>query len=358
MRGLRHLVRSKRIAREPSPYSRLALAISLIVVLLGVGTIGYMVVEGWGFLNALFMTVITFSTVGYGEVHRLDNNGKILSIVLILFGGGMAAWALLSCFEVVISDQSRRFLQTRRIRRRVKGMRDHFIVCGYGRIGRAIVAGYIHSRVPFVVIEIPGPLIDELRVEGIPHIEGDGSNDSVLEEAGIARARGLIAVTSTDAVNTFITLSARGLRRDLMIVARADAVENAEKLYRAGATKVVSPHVLGGWWMSMTAINPAAIDFIEGMSLADHTRSVLYELTVGQELHNQPFGAQRFRERTGALVVATRRGESFRANPSDDALIEANDGLIAIGSPDELARLAKLCNPKNPTPIDLPLLGG
>lgn len=347
-----------RVIKEPSPYTRLWVALGLIVLLMSIGTLGYMTVEHWNLLDALFMTVITFSTVGYGEVHKLDPQGKILTILLILFGGGIATWALLSLGETLVSDQSRRFLQTRRIMRRVKMMKDHYIVVGYGRIGQSICRGYIRNQVPFVVLDLPGPRIEQMRLDGIPHIEGDASNDEVLRSAGIMEARALLAVTPVDAVNTFVTLSARELRKDLMIVARCDDMTNAAKLRRAGANKVVSPHMLGGWWMATTAINPAATDFIEGISLADHTKVIIYEVTVGPELDGQSLFSQQFRKHTGALVLATRREGVFHANPGDEMVLKSGDAVIAIGSPVQLKKLAKLCNPHNPSVIDVPFGAG
>ena len=274
-------------------------------------------------------------------------------MVLIIFGVGVVAWGLSTTIEVLTSEHGIRDMERRRLRRIIKTMDKHFIVCGYGRIGQSIVKGLRRNGVPHVVIEMEGGRLDLLRADGVPFIEGDAAYDHTLEEAGISRARALIAVTPTDAINTFIVLSARGLRSDLMIVVRADAPENIAKLYRAGAPKVVSPHSLGGWWMAATAVNPAATDFMEGLSLADHTKISLYEFAVSSELDGKVFGSFHFKAVTGALVVAVRRGGEFNANPPNTLVLHTGDALMALGSPEQLKKLAVMCNPKSPVKIDL-----
>jgi len=349
-----NIVDKPRVAEKLAlPWFRLRIAIALFSVLMFTGIMGYHLIEGWSMLDSLYMTVITLSSVGYGEVHPLDRSGKIFSIGLIVFGVGVVAWGLSTTIEVLTSEHGIRDMERRRLRRVVNAMNKHFIVVGYGRIGQSIVKGLRRNNVPLVVIEMESERLEKLRADGVPFIEGDASYDQTLELAGIARARALIAVTPTDAVNTFIVLSARGLRSDLMIVVRADAPENIAKLYRAGATKVVSPHSLGGWWMAATAVNPAATDFMEGLSLADHTKISLYEFKVADELTGKPFGSFHFKTNTGALVVAVRRGDDFKANPSNTLILFKGDALMALGSPDQLKKLAEVCNPKNPVKIDL-----
>ncbi|HEY3328474.1 MAG TPA: NAD-binding protein [Capsulimonadaceae bacterium] len=335
------------------PYFRLRIAISLFTGLMLTGMFGYHLIEHWTLLESLFMTVITLSSVGFGEVHPLSHEGEVFTIFLIVFGVGVVAWGLSTTIEVLTSEHGIHDMERRRLRRIVKAMNHHFIVCGYGRIGQSIVKGLKRNNVPLVVVECEAERLEMLRTDGIPFIEGDASSDQTLELAGIGRARALIAVTPTDAVNTFIVLSARGLNSTLMIVVRADAPENIAKLYRAGATKVVSPHSLGGWWMAATAVNPAATDFMEGLSLADHSKISLYEFNVADELTGKAFGSFHFKTNTGALVVAVRRGGEFHANPPNTLILFKGDALMALGSPEQLKRLAQVCNPKNPVKIDL-----
>lgn len=340
------------------PSFRLRLAIFAFTALVLIGTAGYHGIEHWSALDSLFMTIITLSGVGFGEVHRLDVAGKIFTIWLIIIGVGVAAWAVVTIVEVFTSEQGIRDMERRRMRRMINLMNNHYIVCGYGRIGQAIAKGYLRNDVPFVVVDSDQDKLEVARSEGVPYFEGDATSDTVLEQAGIYKARGLIAVTPTDAINTFIVLTARGMRSDLMIVVRADSSDAIPKLYRAGANKVVSPHTLGGWWMAATAVNPAATDFMEGLSLSDHKRTALFEFVAGKSLHDKPFGYFGFKEKSGALVVALRRGQEFIANPDDTLLLQAGDALIVLGSPSQLRKFAPLCDPDSPMKIVLPFEPG
>jgi len=336
-----------------NPLLRLRLAVIAGLVLLAGGTAGYMELEHYDPLDALFMTVITLSSVGYGEPKPLDVAGEVFTIALILFGLGTAAWLFTTVIEAFVSEQTLLLISRKRMGRRVNALKDHYIVCGYGRIGQQIAQGYRQNKVPYVIIEQEPSRLEMMRETDTPHVEGDAADDEVLKSAGIDRAAALIAVTPTDAINTFIVLSARGLRRDLYIVARADTLQNEAKLLRAGASKVVSPHILGGRWMAITAINPAVTDFITAMTDADQTEFLLSEFTVTDDsaCAGMTFADARLKEKTGALVVALRSGGTVRVfvpNPPDDRRLSPGDTLIAIGSPNQLTQLARLLNPSHP----------
>ena len=344
-----------------NPLLRLRLALLLGFSLLAGGTVGYMGLEHYGFLDALFMTVITLGSVGYGEVKPLTTAGEIFTIILILVGLGTAAWLFTTIIETFVSEQTLLLLSRKRMTRMVNRLKDHYIVCGYGRIGQQIALGYTQNKVAYVVIEQEPSRLEMLREADVPHVEGDAADDDVLTQAGIDRAAALIAVTPTDAINTFIVLSARGLRPDLYIVARADSLQNEAKLLRAGASKVVSPHILGGRWMGITAINPAVTDFITAMTEADPTQFLLREVTVTQNAAcaGMEFAAAQLKEKTGALVVALRPVSEggFVPNPSDHRRLAIGDILIALGSPDQLNSLARLLDPSAATAPKRALLG-
>ena len=336
-----------------NPLLRLRLALLLGIALLAGGVAGYVLLEHYSLLDALFMTVITLSSVGYGEVQPLDVKGEIFTIVLILVGLGTAAWLFTTIIEAFVSEQTLLLISRKRMGRRVNAMKDHYIITGYGRIGQQIALGYHQNKVPYVIIEQEQSRLEMLRDSDTPHVEGDAADDDVLKSAGIDRAAALIAVTPTDAINTFIVLSARGLRRDLYIVARADSLQNEAKLLRAGASKVVSPHILGGRWMAITAINPAVTDFITAMTDADHSEFLLSEFAVTDDTAcaGMTFANAQIKAKTGALVVALRSGgavRSFIPNPPDDRRLAPGDTLIAIGSPGQLTQLARLMNPAHP----------
>lgn len=332
-----------------NPLLRLRLALLLGVALVMGGTAGYVLIEHYDFLDALYMTVITLGSVGYGTVAPLDVSGKVFTILLIVFGLGTAAWLFTTVVETFVSEQTLLLLTKKRMGRMVNAMKDHYIICGYGRIGQQIAQDYAQNKHPFVVIEQDPARLEMLHERDIAHVEGDAADDDILMQAGIQRAAALIAVTPTDAINTFIVLSARGLRSDLYIVSRADTLQNEAKLRRAGASNVVSPHILGGRWMAITAINPAVTDFITAMTASDQTVSALREVTLAAQsaCAGMTLADARFKQKTGALVVALREageGHSFIPNPLDDRRLAPGDTLIAIGSPDQLTRLARLVN--------------
>lgn len=333
-----------------NPLLRLRLALLLGLLLLALGTLGYIVIEHLSFLDALFMTVITLGSVGYGEVKPLSAAGEIFTIALILVGLGTAAWLFSTVIETFVSEQALLLISKKRMDRVIGSLKNHYIVCGYGRIGQEIAQGYTQNKVPYLVIEQEPGRVTMLRESNILHVEGDAANDAVLLRAGIERAAALIAVTPTDAVNTFIVLSARGLQPDLYIVARADAQQNEAKLLRAGASKVISPHVLGGRWMAVTAINPAVTDFVSAVTEADHAEFAVREVCVSGDSSccGLTFLAAEIKQKTGALVVAMRpvsEERRFFPNPPDDRRIAPGDVLIAIGSPHELSQFAVMLNP-------------
>ena len=312
-----------------------------------------MIVEHFTPLDALYMTVITLSTVGYETVHPLNSGGKIFAMFLITVGIVIATWVLSTVVEVFVSEQAQRLRERRQMDKLIDSMKGHFLVCGYGRIGRQIATQYAQNRVPFVVIDMDPERIEQLRHDGVPFLEGDASEDETLIKAGIHRAAGLIAVTPTDAVNTFIVLTARGVRSELFIVARADSSGNVEKLYRAGASKVIAHHVLGGRWIGITAVNPAVTDFITAMTDLDRTHTLLREIPVdpASGIPGSKFGSAGFRDRCGALVVAIRNendADHFVVNPPDSYIFQPFDILVAIGSPKQLEELAKIVDPDNP----------
>ena len=337
------------------PFLRLRVAILTALLLGTLGTAGFMVVEHYSFLDALYMTVITLSTVGYDTVRPLDMGGKIFAIVLIVVGIVIATWVLSTVVEVFVSEQGLRLRERRYMDKLIAGLKGHYIVCGYGRIGHQIALQYRQNRVPFVVVDMDHDRIEQMRAAGIPFLEGDASVDDVLIEAGIHRAAGLIAVTPTDAVNTFIVLTARGVRSDLFIVARADYPHNVEKLYRAGASKVIAHHVLGGRWIGITAVNPAVTDFITAMTDLGGRHNQLREITVDPEsgIPGKSVKDADLRGRTGTMLLAVR-GEgpsgTFRVNPPDDYVFEPFDVLVAVGMPAQLEALSKIVDPDHPLP--------
>ena len=258
-----------------------------ILLLLGVlmfGSFGYMVIEDMSFLEALYMTVITITTVGYREIVDLHPLGKVFTMVLILVGVGLILYVFGKVTETVVEGGLRTILGKINVKKKVAKLKNHYIVCGFGRIGKVICKILHENNRPFVVIENNPEEIPEINEHGYLAIEGEASDDEVLINAGVKRARGLISVASSDAANVYISLTARGLNPDLFILARSSGDEGAEKkLLRAGADKVISPYFIGACRMAQFVVRPTVIDFIDLTVGAGQLGLRLEELTLSEE---------------------------------------------------------------------------
>jgi voltage-gated potassium channel len=247
-------------ARPENPFARFRLPAILLGFFILFGTIGYSLVEGWGPLDSFYMTIITISTVGFTEVHHLDTPGRLFTTVLIVGGVGTMLYAF-GVFAETLSEGH--FLEFRRIRRlesQVRALRDHFIVCGYGRIGTQVVSEFEHHQHGYVVIDSNPEAIDRLRQEGRLHIEADAASEEILKEAGIEHARALISAVDSDERSVYITLIARALNPNLWIVARAGHPASIRRLELAGANQAISPYLMAGHRMAEMALDPSMTD--------------------------------------------------------------------------------------------------
>jgi len=314
-----------------------------LVMLLGVfvvGTVGYIVL-GFSVLDAVYQTVTTFATVGFREVQPLDDAGKVFTIVLILVGVGTALYTFSVVLETLLEGHLSRLFGRRRMERQIEAMRDHVIVCGWGRVGRAIGSELTAAHADLVVVDRDAARVGDL---GLPTVVGDATEDRVLEQAGLWRARALIAAVDNDAANLFVTLSARALRPDLFIVARARLEETEEKLRRAGADRVVNPQSIGGTRIAAFVLQPNVTEFLDVVMHDRNLEFRLEEVRVpsGSAIAGQTIRDSHLRDATGALVLALREKDGgFNTNPSPDTEISPGHVLIAIGTPDELAALER-----------------
>ena len=334
--------------QQSDPIRQLRLALLSLVVLVVLGTFGYHILMDWGLLDSLYMTVITLGTVGYREVGELDPTGQVFTISLIVFGVTIVFWAAASLVEVVVGEQVWHALQRKRMQKHMLKLRDHFIICGFGRMGQQIVKDLQREGVPHAVIEKNPEQLPELVAQDIPFVEGNASDDRALKTAGIERARGLITVAPSDEDNVFITLSARALNPQLFIVARSIQEENEDKLKTAGADRVMSPYVLGGRRMTTAALRPNVLDFLE---LAVHTAGaqvMIEELAIhpGSTLAGKTIEESSLRSKAGVMVVAvSKASKKMVANPPSNEMLNEGDVLIVLGVPEELDRAQELACP-------------
>lgn len=320
--------------------NRISIGIGLVLCLLLVGVSGYMLIEGWTFSDALFMTVITISTVGYGEVHPLSPAGRLFTSMLIVFGVGVLFYALTNLVSFVVEGQLALTLGRRRMLGKIARLSEHFVLCGFGRVGDAIAREFMEQHIPFVVLDNNPAAIAHAADLGYLYLEGDAADDEMLKAAGIKRAQGLIAAGDSDASNTYITLSAKSLRPDLFVIARVGTPNNEAKLRRAGADRVISPYTLAGHRMALAASRPFMVDFIDALRYG-RQGTLLAEIDVKPQtrLANTTL-AQACAGATTVTVLAVQRpnGELI-VGPHGNTGIEAGDQLIVIGDEEEVRAL-------------------
>lgn len=327
------------------------LRISLLLML-GVscaGTLGYMLIEGWGFLDSLFMTTITLSSVGYGETHALHPVGRIFTIALI----GAGVFALGNVVNQVARAISEGYfqheLQDRRRTKMISQLKDHYIVCGYGRIGQQICQDLAAEGVRFVVLERDPQLVSRAEEAGVLVLCGDATSDQLLQEAGIERALCVLCALPSDAENLYVVLSAKTLNPGVRAIARATNEEGIAKLRRVGADQVVSPYLTGARRMATLAVRPQVVELVEAVG-AGGDRVYIEELVLadGEDCPyvGQTLGEAELGRRTGVLVLALRRqGGCFLGNPPADTRLQPGDMLICMGSGEQLRKTASILLP-------------
>jgi voltage-gated potassium channel len=309
--------------------------------LLVVGTGGYMLIEGWPVLDALYMTVTTLATVGYGEVHPLSPAGRIFTIGLIVLGVGAVLYTLTTIMEYLVEGHFGQTWERRRVRQKIERLRDHFILCGFGRVGRQVASDFRRNGMEFLIIDANQASLDQAAEEGYLTLRGDATSDETLRRAGIDRARGLITCVDSDADNIFVTLSARALRADLLIVARGNNEDAAPKLERAGANRVVSPYSIGGRQMAMLAVRPAAVEFVESVLHGAEMELLLEDVAVADRspLVGRTLEDLQRELAPGVVVVAIRREQRLLVQPPPETPIQSGDELVAFGTPEQLKAL-------------------
>lgn len=314
------------------------------VLVFGMGIFGYMLIEGWSFSESFFMTIITLTTVGFGEVRPLSPPGRWFTAVLILLGVSTIAYSLGVAGEYLLTADVPQRLRRRQMQNAIKKLQDHVIVIGYGRVGQSAVAALQDSALPMVLIEKIEDSAQEAVDSGLIVIKGDATDDDVLQEAGIACAKTLIVCTGDTRDNLFIVLSARGLNPNLRIIARSDA-ESKAKMLRAGADRVVSPYQTGGKYMANIALRPHVADFLDVVTLDNGLELWLEELTIaaGSELVGQTMRQADIRRRTGVTLAAILRHETNElVTPEAATRLEIGDKLIVLGSRAQLAAMEAL----------------
>lgn len=330
-----------------SPF--LIIGILIVVLLLLGGTIGYMVIEGWPFTEALYMTVITLSTVGYSEVRMLSPAGRMFTMVLIVTGVGFVFYLAGSLIRFMVEGRIREILGRRKLERKIRGQKGHHIICGYGRVGSAVCDTLLSKRLDIVVIERDPLRVSKLHELNILHVKGDATDEENLISAGVEHARGLVAALKTDSENVYVTLSARQINPELFIMARAGEEQAERKMLAAGADKVVCPYRMGAHRMAQTILSPTVTDFLD-LTLMDANRDFQMEempVDPSSKLVNVALLDSGIRQELDLIIVAVKKAAGdMLFNPSSKTALEAGDTVITIGEAENLERLRRLLDPR------------
>jgi voltage-gated potassium channel len=303
------------------------------------GAIGYRLTEGWSWFDSFYVAVITLTSLGHGDKLALTVPGRIVTLLLALGGISTFALAAAELFGTIATGELHEFMWRRRMRRRISALRQHVIVCGYGHIGAHVCAEFLRAGVPVIVIDRDEATAVAARDIGAEFVIGDATADQTLADAGIYRARALIAMAGSDADNVLITMTARALHRPLLIVARAEEEAAAPKLLRAGATRTMSPHAIAGGHIAKAVLRPAVFDFLddittEGPPDVRHLDLRMDEQVVqpGSALDGKTVGSSGIRSWRGLILIAIRHADGhLQFDPEADARIVAGDTLITLG---------------------------
>lgn len=319
---------------------------ALLIVIFG--TAGYMVIESWEFFDALYMTIITISTVGYSEVHHVSKAGRLFTILLVFFGVGFTLYIAAAVVQFMVEGRIRIILGRRRLEKKINRMKNHYIVCGYGRIGRVLCRNLKRKPLDLVVVEKDPELISVMDADGVLYISGDASNEENLLKAGIKRAKGLIAALASDADNVFLVLTARQLDPDLIIIARASQEESKSKLRAAGANIVESPYDMGAASMAHRIIRPTVTSFLD-LAFAYKRKDIQMEeipVSASSDLVNVMLKDTGIRQKYNLIIIAIKKPDKgMLFNPSFEAVIEVGDTVIAVGEEINLQKLEHILNP-------------
>jgi len=328
--------------------THLIIAIVFTIGLITLGTLGYMLIEHWSVIDSLYMTVITLAAVGYGEVHDISQTGRIFTIILIFFGVSFVLYVFGNIVQFLVEGQIRLILGRRKLDRQINRLKNHYIICGYGRMGRSLCKSLIQKQQDFIVIEQNTDRIPAMEEDGILFVIGSATEETSLLKAGIKNAGALMTVLGSDADNVFLVLLTKGLNPNLCVIARASQNSTKNILYTAGANVVVSPYEVGARRMAHAILRPGVIRFLE-MAFADENTDIHLEQTKVENSSNLvgvTLKDSEIRKNLNLIVLAMIRGDdSMQFNPSAETIIKAGDTIIAVGENKSLKKLEKILNP-------------
>lgn len=332
-----------------SPKKKLQVAISAILGLIAFGTVGLkLILDQLSWFDSFYFTLITLTTVGYGEPEHTTEGARYFTAALIILGVGTLGYALSSAAQAVIESELLSTFGKRRMFKDINKLSGHYIVCGAGRVGAGVIRDISRSGHDLVVIEGDESIADRLLAQGQLVLMGDATSEDVLKAAGIERARGIVCAVSSDPDNLYITLTARDLNKELRIISRANDEAAVGRLLKAGANKVVSPALTGSTRMAQMLLRPAVADFLDLATMTERLELEIEQVEIGQDspFIGRPLKDTGIRSEHGVIVIAIRRADGAMIfNPFADTVIEEKDALVALGSHSSLETLEQMANP-------------
>ena len=324
---------------------KLRYSLMMLAALVAFGTIGYYYFERMPFFDAFYMTIITISTVGFSEIVPLTKVGRSITVVIIVLGISVGTYTVGIIVQWLVSGEIQKIFGRRKLQKQIADLKNHFIICGFGRIGHIICQELFEDNIKFVVIEQNPAAIEELVSLKYLFLEMDATSEDALLAAGIMNARGLVTAVNSDANNVFITLTAKGLRPDIFVLARSSEERNEEKLIKAGATRVVSPYLIGARRMAHVLKRPTVVDFLDIATMGNHLGLIMEEAEVGQksDFIGKNLIESRLRQEFGVIIVAIKKGSGQMVfNPVPSEKLEAGDVIVVIGQKEDLKRMREV----------------
>jgi len=333
------------MGKSRSPYWHLRTALLIFLALAVIGTAGYMLIEHWGFLDSIYMTVITISTVGFREIAIPSKGGKIFTMIIIVCGLGAVVYVTTSVVELLLEGRLLDMFGRRRILRELQDLTGHYILCGYGRVGKQVATECKTRGSSLVVIEKGEQEVEEARADGFIAVKGDATEESVLRKAGIERSSGLVTALSSDADNLYTIMTARIIRPDIFIVGRCNSVQTESKLYRAGADRAISPHNVGGRRMAALLLKPLICDFLDVVTHGELVELTLEDITVepGAAVTGRSIRDILVDDLKGVGILGLKKPQhDFVISPGGKTVIDSGDILITTGASDKVELLRKM----------------
>ena len=332
-------------------YSKFIISIILLLVIISLGTAGYHLIEGMAYFDSFYMTMITISTVGFSEVKPLSTPGRLFTIFIIVSGISVLTYTLGQAVRVFVEGELRQILGRRKLEKQISKLREHYIICGFGRIGSTIAKELAAEHIPFIIIEQAPERIEQIETLRYYYLNLDATADTTLIKAGLYTAKGLVTAVSSDADNVFIALSAKGLRPEIFILARASDTKNEDKLLRAGASRVVCPYQIGGRRMAEILQRPTVVDFIDNTMMHSELDLKMEEAIISPRspLIGKTLITSNIRQDFGVIIVAIKKvTNEMIYNPLPAEILEAGDVMVVIGKKDGLRRMASVMDPTIP----------